>query len=346
MNKKIYGYFISGHKNNQIFDLADKKTNRDNCCFPYWLLKKILETHNIILQTPDLPIPDGYFAEFCIYNDYRPNEHIPSNVKKSYLIALETPEIHTENSIEILPKNFNMIFSWRSDFSNTKSTHLFFPNRITPTPQPKYSSRMFFLCMIAGNKSFRKKTRGDLYIERTRTIKWFEKNTKSIFHLYGIGWNNPAMPKSKIGRYIARKIGCLAKIINTPPFPSYKGEIDSKIKTLSNFKYSICYENICSHKGYITEKIFDCFLAGCIPIYWGATDIDHYIPADCYIDRRNFSSHEELLHHLQGIGEQEFSNYQERILNFLKSDAAKPFSAEYFANTITAQILQDFGIQA
>ncbi|MDC7704764.1 glycosyltransferase family 10 domain-containing protein [Vogesella indigofera] len=346
MRNKIYGYLISGHKNNQIFDLNNKETNRDDCCYPYWLLKKNLETYNIILQTPDLPIPKNGIAEFCIYNDYRPNEYTPSSTEKKYIIALETPEIHPANAIEALPRNANMIFSWRKNLTNLTSTHLFFPNKIKLTPQPKYSSRQFFACMIAGNKSLKIKTKENLYIERKKTIKWFERNAKDSFHLYGAGWNNPAMPMGKIGRYIARKIGCIAKIVKHPPFPSYKGKVESKIKTLRNFKYSICYENIYGYNGYITEKIFDCFFAGCIPIYWGAPDIDQYIPANCYIDRRQFSSHEELLHYLQGISEQDFIGYQERIHNFLQSDAAKPFSAEYFANTITKQILQDLGIPA
>lgn len=344
MQHRIYGHLISGHNNNQIFDLTNKTVNRDNCCYPYWLLKNALEIHNIILQTPDLPIPGGHSADFCIYNDYRPDEYSFSSKQKKYLILLETPEIHPENSIEIIPKNFNMIFSWRKNIPNIALTQLYFPNNLKPTPQLDCFDRDFFACMIAGNKSLRKETPGDLYIERIKTIKWFEKNAKDSFHLYGIGWNSPAMPRGRIGRYIARKIGAIFKTINTPPFPSYRGTIDSKIKTLNNFKYSICYENIYGHEGYITEKIFDCFLAGCIPVYWGAPDIDQHIPADCYIDRRQFSSHEALLGHLQGISEQDFSGYQERIRSFLHSDAAKPFSAEYFVSTIMKQILQDFGI--
>ena len=39
---------------------------------------------------------------------------------------------------------------------------------------------------------------------------------------------------------------------------------------------------------------FDAFVAGNIPIYWGADDIEDYIPKNCFIDRRNFSNHEKL----------------------------------------------------
>lgn len=43
---------------------------------------------------------------------------------------------------------------------------------------------------------------------------------------------------------------------------------DDKLMYLKNFMFNICPENF-SAKGYITEKIFDAIVAGCIPIYWG-----------------------------------------------------------------------------
>ena len=43
---------------------------------------------------------------------------------------------------------------------------------------------------------------------------------------------------------------------------------DDKIAYLSNFLFNICPENV-SVKGYTTEKIFQAFRAGCIPVYYG-----------------------------------------------------------------------------
>lgn len=43
---------------------------------------------------------------------------------------------------------------------------------------------------------------------------------------------------------------------------------DDKVEYMKNFKFNICPENA-SQKGYVTEKIFESFIAGCIPIYWG-----------------------------------------------------------------------------
>lgn len=50
------------------------------------------------------------------------------------------------------------------------------------------------------------------------------------------------------------------------------GSIDKKIKWLENYKFNICFENS-SFPGYLTEKLFDAYQAGCVPIYWGDTSL-------------------------------------------------------------------------
>lgn len=51
----------------------------------------------------------------------------------------------------------------------------------------------------------------------------------------------------------------------------YKG---CKISLLKNYRYNICFENSVS-EGYVTEKLFEAKIAGCIPIYYG-----HYQSSD------------------------------------------------------------------
>ena len=47
---------------------------------------------------------------------------------------------------------------------------------------------------------------------------------------------------------------------------------------MQHYRFYICYENTEGVEDYITEKIFDCFAAGFVPIYWGASNIEKYIP--------------------------------------------------------------------
>lgn len=48
--------------------------------------------------------------------------------------------------------------------------------------------------------------------------------------------------------------------------------LDRKLDGLKEYRFSIAMENSCVNT-YYTEKILDCFLTGCIPIYWGTKRI-------------------------------------------------------------------------
>lgn len=61
------------------------------------------------------------------------------------------------------------------------------------------------------------------------------------------------------------------------------GPVDDKIEFHSKHKFVICFENSC-HPGYTTEKIFDAFAAGCIPIYWGDPEITRVFNPDSFIN--------------------------------------------------------------
>lgn len=63
---------------------------------------------------------------------------------------------------------------------------------------------------------------------------------------------------------------------------------DDKLAYLQQFTYNICPENT-YHPGYVTEKIFEAYEAGCIPVYWGGieSELDIFNPeAFLYFDPR------------------------------------------------------------
>lgn len=51
--------------------------------------------------------------------------------------------------------------------------------------------------------------------------------------------------------------------------------IDDKFDVLYNYKYALIIEN-CEYTDYWTEKLADCILAGCYPIYHGAPNVSQY----------------------------------------------------------------------
>ena len=64
---------------------------------------------------------------------------------------------------------------------------------------------------------------------------------------------------------------------------------DDKWDVLAPYKYHIAIENSES-KYYWTEKLSDCYLAGCFPIYYGCKNVNDYFPenAYCKIDIHDF----------------------------------------------------------
>lgn len=148
----------------------------------------------------------------------------------------------------------------------------------------------------------------ELYSERVKVINFFEREHPEDFDFYGFGWNAALHPR-------------------------YLGAIEDKIGTLQNYKFVIAYENITDIHGYISEKIFDVFAAGCVPVYWGATNIADFIPKGCFIDRRDFGTMEEVYQYMKKMTEAEYQGYLERICAFLRSDQAKVFSREQWEQT-------------
>jgi hypothetical protein len=61
--------------------------------------------------------------------------------------------------------------------------------------------------------------------------------------------------------------------------PNYRGRCVSKLATLRQYKYAVVFENQ-RQPGYITEKLLDCYVAGTVPIYWGAPDVLEYVPKE------------------------------------------------------------------
>lgn len=148
----------------------------------------------------------------------------------------------------------------------------------------------------------------EIYVDRIEAIRYFADHPG--FRLYGLDWDQPI---PGFGPDYQRAVGKV-----------YAGVIPEGIhfkrQVISGFRFAICFEN-CAFPGYITEKILDCFLAGCIPIYWGAPDITDFVPAETFIDFRRFGSFEALDKYLNDLTEVEALQYLEAARDFLSSEA-------------------------
>jgi hypothetical protein len=159
--------------------------------------------------------------------------------------------------------------------------------------------------------------------------------------LYGLGWSKPE-PAYTFSEKITRRLKRIAsQIFGYKPFPSYVGEIEDKGSVYQKVKFAYCYENVANLPDYISEKIFDCLLNGCVPVYWGSHTIEEHIPSTCYINRRNFKSTSEVHQSLLNIDADQYQQYQDNIQKFLASPKAMEFDTARYASIIVNKILQD-----
>lgn len=84
----------------------------------------------------------------------------------------------------------------------------------------------------------------------------------------------------------------------------------TKIETIARHKFCFAMENAIE-ADYVTEKIYDALLAGTVPIYLGAPNVDEFVPPNSYIDASAFASARELAAYLQHLIEtpQEYEAY-------------------------------------
>ena len=73
-------------------------------------------------------------------------------------------------------------------------------------------------------------------------------------------------------------------------------------------------------KGYISEKIFDCFYSGTIPIYLGDPSISDHIPKDAYIDMRDFNDYQTMLNYLKSLSNKDVIKMRESARYFIDTE--------------------------
>lgn len=329
-------YYHQDRIKNASFELIDKH-HTYNPTYTNRLLRAEFLLKGIELNNPDVNV--GKLISFSILHDGQADTHPES---PSYLIATENPYICPANADETYLQKFKGVFTWNQNLFHLPNViPLFIPNQIRQNPFSSFSDRKIFACLINANKAFPRPTKKDLYLERIQVIKWYEKYAPDFFSLYGLGWQKPEPAFSFQQKCIRRMKRLGTQLFGYKPFPSYAGEIENKSDVYKMAKFAYCYENVADLPNYISEKIFDCFFDGCVPVYWGSNTIDQLIPADCYIDRRKFNSTEAVHQFLLSINEVTYSQYQENIKKFLASEDAMKFDTATYASIITNTIQRD-----
>lgn len=111
--------------------------------------------------------------------------------------------------------------------------------------------------------------------------------------------------------------------------------VDDKIEVMRGYKFALCFENG-SYPGYVTEKVIDCLVAGVIPIYAGAPDIDDFLPRFTFLRYqgdwlRDFSDRWEGFARLFKY---DHGRFQYEGARFLRSPEGRRFSFQGFAENV------------
>ena len=106
------------------------------------------------------------------------------------------------------------------------------------------------------------------------------------------------------------KVHSYGKMFNNSAIRNDNG-FKAKMDIISSYKFTLAFENAIA-KDYVTEKFYDPLIAGSVPVYLGAPNIEEFAPGDkCYINLNSFGSLKELAEYLLMLdaNEQQYREY-------------------------------------
>jgi hypothetical protein len=202
------------------------------------------------------------------------------------------------------------------------------PRRLVQLRHPRHTARTL---VAAARLSRLRRSEpwlaSELYKDRLDAICHFSH--AADFDLFGRGWSDTTNLSGPEAEAVAR---------------SYRGELPvfAKLSVLSRYRFAICFENT-AFPGYVTEKIFDSFVAGCIPVYLGAPDITEMIPPSSFIDARDFANFADLESYLRSMKPEDGLEYVAAAADFMGSKNAEHFTQKHFVQEMSGLLLQAAG---
>jgi hypothetical protein len=348
----------------RLFSSEKTRYGGDELMAPYTYLRAYLEAQGIEVHTADyLSEQPGSGLNLYIslgsFGDYKKLSR-RTDVILSAFFLFESPIVEPSiyRKVTRVQDQFRRIYTWSDSDSLLRFTgrslrcqHFHWPQSFDQPHERIWAQKdRKFLVMINANKLPRIYW-NELYTERMRAVAFFAKH--GDIELYGPGWDEPSwrLGRTRVPYTITRLYRFFLthwqKIKPDPLLQAarkvYRGKTESKSITLGGYTFAICFENM-NLQGWITEKIFDCFYAGTIPVYLGAPDIQEYIPEDCFIDMRHFPDYPSLHKYLKSLTPADVDGFRSRARYFLASSQFEPFTKRAFAERFRQIIQEDAGL--
>lgn len=317
----------------KLFDLTDTFLNRDDTLAPYGRARAYLAERNVVIHTADYLLADessmacDYYS-IGILQNYR-KLAARKNIRLRGFIIMEPP-VTAPGLYRALPEltaAFDRVYVHNTagdgyslkGVEQSRLRKFYWPQPHKHALEPHWSNptRQNRVVVINGNhlpRSFG----GELYSKRIEAMASLAED--GLVDLFGRGWEKWWSPKSMWPAYWKNRKTLLS---------IYRGSCRSKIETLSQYRFCLCFENM-AMQGYVTEKIFDCLYAGTIPLYLGAKNIESLIPPEAYVDCRRFGTWGEMRDAAMRMPAQEIQAMRDAGRAFLESKSG----ADYFDSLI------------
>jgi len=339
-----YGYwnFYPAFNQNRMFTQSVQAQGHDWTASSR-LLGQTMQSMGHQVATLDMQ-PLSWFDK-VFFSDYptRRNRYFRGLLRSGHpdinLIINEPSIVRPDSYDPVVHKPFRRVMTYKKELcAKDPSKYVLFQLPCMPQPrtEPLPFAQRKLCCLIQSYMVLHKPTA--LFSERIRAARWFEANAPRDFDLMGTEWDRILLPSRLSGLNFAlraayRRVWPLT-LIKFRQFPSYIGpNVKGKHRTLLDYRFCLSYENSVE-TDYISEKLFDCFYAGCVPVYQGAPNITDYVPAGTFVDKRKFS-YEDLYRYLSNMPEGEYNGYLQAAEAYLRSPAQRLFTPEGFVEIFT-----------
>lgn len=310
---------------NRLFDRDRTPYDRDGYMNIAFRVADYCKEHGVDYMTPDLALKADlsdrkvYYYSLGMADYYH---HFKGIAEFRAFIALEPPMIQPTvyKRLPEIGEVFQQVYLANTvadgyqanDVLKPKLRRLFNPQPYQSVFEPLWSNTQRQRKCVVINGHHKSKHPSENYSKRLEGIAALSKY--GAVDLYGRGWKY--LSRSSLWWPFLKRARSVMSV--------YKGEVDSKYETLSQYTFSLCFENT-RFRGFVTEKIFDCLLSGTIPIYYGIPDIAEIIPENCFIDLRKFSDYASLWSYCQNLSDDEIQAYRDAGRAFIDSPGYQKF---------------------
>lgn len=197
---------------------------------------------------------------------------------KTILIRHEPEIVLPQNYSQRNTKKFTMIIDIGKQL-NSRTTVINWPQILSYQNSLNQIKQKKFIIVNSDKLSLIK---GENYSLRRLVIKEIAE-----LDCYGFDWNQKFIEKLKIFINEFMKVRHKPYLLKLSGLRYYfrrnknwLGNIDNKNQILSKYKFNVVIEN---SNDYVSEKLFDSFNAGCIPIYVGPNLSNYQFPTNLYV---------------------------------------------------------------